>query len=101
MLSLQMLARHPERVGGVVALSGFLPLNEGNRSASRPVPALLSMGDKAHLVTPDKTRAAASALRALGHEPREVSFPGGHAIPRDVMSQVRGFIEEVAQLKDP
>ncbi|MEC9073328.1 MAG: alpha/beta fold hydrolase, partial [Myxococcota bacterium] len=101
MLSLQMLARHPDRVGGIVALSGFLPLDDENTPSSRPVPALLTMGDKDHLVTPDRTRAAATSLRALGHQPREVSFPGGHAIPREVMSQIRTFIREVAQLKAP
>ena len=101
MLSLQMLARHPDRLGGIAALSGFLPLDDGNTSSTRAVPALLSMGDKDHLVTPDRTRAAAASLRALGHRVQEVSFPGGHAISREVMGQVRTFIRQVSQFKAP
>jgi len=101
MLSLQMLARHPDRLGGIIALSGFLPLDDQNTSSARPVPALLTMGKEDHLVTPDRTHAAAVSLRALGHHPREIVFDGGHSIPREVMAQVRTFIREVAELDPP
>lgn len=95
MLSLQMLARHPEEVGGVIALSGFLPLKEQNITSARAVPTLLTMGEHDHLVTMARTREAAQALRELGHKPEELVFTGGHAIPREVLERSRTFIQEL------
>ncbi len=92
MLALQVAARHPDRVRAVVALSGALPVTQGNAEATTPVPMLLTLGKSDTLVPPERTRAAAEALQALGHRPEVFEFQGAHQIPAVVMARVRAFV---------
>lgn len=97
MLALQAVARRPERIRAVVALSGHLPVSEGNASAEEPVPMFLSAGSRDRLVPPEKIGATAETLRELGHDPEVFHFEGRHAVPREVRDRVRGFLRDVIE----
>lgn len=94
MLALQLLARRPELVAAVAALSASLPEESGNTVAGEPVPTLLTIGVRDEMVAPERTRAALASLQALGHKPKVVEFQGGHRVPGDVVEALRAFIEE-------
>lgn len=94
MLAIQAVARHPDRFGAAVALSGYLPLEAGNVKAAEAVPLLLSAGRHDTLVSPERTSAAAKALEALGHQPEILEFDGGHSVPKPVVARVRAFLRE-------
>lgn len=92
MLALQMLADAPEHLGGVVALSGRLPLEPGAEKAAANPPALLTTGTADHIITPQSTRAAARVLSARGHGVEVFEFQGGHGVPTEVLDRVRAFL---------
>jgi phospholipase/carboxylesterase len=94
MLTIQAIARHPDRFGAGVALSGYLPLEEGNAKAAAAVPLLLSAGRHDSMISPERTTSAAKALEALGHQPEIVEFNGGHSVPKSVVARVRAFLRE-------
>ncbi|MEZ4269125.1 MAG: alpha/beta hydrolase-fold protein [Myxococcota bacterium] len=94
MLAIQAVARHPGRFGAAVALSGFLPLEDGNAKAASAVPMLLSVGRRDTIIAPERTQSAAKALEALGHQPEILEFEGGHSVPKPVVARVRTFLRE-------
>ncbi|MGM0576671.1 MAG: alpha/beta hydrolase [Myxococcota bacterium] len=94
MLAVQAVARAPERFGGAVALSGFLPVTEGNEAASEPVPLLVTAGERDRVVPPERTLEAVEALKKLGHDPEVMRFRGGHSIPKDVLARTREFLRQ-------
>ncbi len=94
MLAMQAIARHPDRFGAAVALSGYLPLEDGNAKAAVAVPMLLSVGRHDTMVSPERTTSAARALEALGHQPEILEFEGGHSVPKRVVVRVRAFLRE-------
>jgi phospholipase/carboxylesterase len=98
MLAIQSVARHPDRYAAAVALSGFLPLDQGNAKAAAAVPMLLTAGSNDSLVSPERTKLAVTALEALGHQPELLEFDGGHTIPRAAVARTRAFLREHAKL---
>lgn len=81
--------RAPERLAGLVALSGYLPLPEttaAERSpASASVPIFMGHGSQDEVVVPARGEAARDALQALGHAVDWHSYPMGHSVcPEEV-----------------
>lgn len=94
MIALQSLALHPDLFAGAAALSGFLPVDRDLPKAPPARPVLLTAGTRDTLVPPEKTRAAARTLEALGHAPKLFEFDGPHAVPARVREEVRAFLLE-------
>ena len=94
-LAMELVAASPERLLGVVALSGALPVAGTGQKAERPVPMLLTAGEHDGIIPPEATEAAAERLRGLGHTPEVYRFDGAHSIPRDVVKRVRTFVLEL------
>ena len=94
MLAMQAVAATPERFGGVVALSGSLPLPDAGARALAPVPALLTAGSFDTIVTPASTDAAAARLKELGHAPEVIHFKGAHSIARELIPRIRSFLTD-------
>src|SRR5690606_20266601 len=63
--------RAPERLAGLVALSGYLPLAESTAAersaANASVPVFMGHGSQDEVVVPARGEAARDALQALGH----------------------------------
>lgn len=76
--------RAPQRLAGLVALSGYLPLSERTESEMSPtcrgLPVFMGHGDHDSVVVPSRGVAAREDLQALGHAVQWHSYPMGHEV---------------------
>ncbi|MBL0917411.1 MAG: dienelactone hydrolase family protein [Hydrogenophaga sp.] len=93
--------RAPERLAGLIALSGYLPLPDttaAERSAANAdVPVFMAHGDDDEMVVPARGEVARDALRALGHRVDWHSYPMGHSVcPEEVEDINRWLLRALA-----
>lgn len=83
-MTLQVGLRYPERLGGLIGLSGYLPLAaklEAERHPeNRDVPIFLAHGEDDGVVTLARAAASRDALLALGHAVEWHSYPMDHTV---------------------
>lgn len=76
--------RHPERLGGLIGLSGYLPLaalTEAERhSANHGVPVFLAHGRLDPVIPIERAIASRDALLALGHPVEWHEYPMPHTV---------------------
>jgi phospholipase/carboxylesterase len=76
--------RAPQRLAGLVALSGYLPLasSTANEASAehRSLPIFMAHGARDEVVTPDRGEAARDALQALGYPVVWHSYPMAHEV---------------------
>lgn len=76
--------RAPQRLAGLVALSGYLPLAHStaaeHSAANRGVPIFMAHGEHDGVVLPERGAAARDALKALGHDVDWHSYPMAHSV---------------------
>ncbi len=74
----------PQRLAGIVGLSGYLPMAEATASArsgaSQGVPVFLAHGEQDEVVAIERGVATRDALRALGHPVDWHAYPMGHSV---------------------
>ena len=91
--------RHAERLGGVLALSCFLPLAEtveGEASpANRDVPILMAHGLHDPLIPIARARAGRDRLRALGYRVDWREYPMAHSVCPDEVRDIAGWLHAV------
>ncbi|MGI9217961.1 MAG: alpha/beta hydrolase [Hydrogenophaga sp.] len=79
--------RAPQRLAGLVALSGYLPLADATaveRSpANRDTPVFMAHGDQDDVVVPARGEAARDTLTALGQPVDWRTYPMGHEVCMD------------------
>jgi phospholipase/carboxylesterase len=81
--------RAPQRLAGLVALSGYLPLpatTAAERSpANEGLPIFMAHGDDDEIVEPFRGEATRDALQALGYPVEWHTYPMGHSVcPQEV-----------------
>lgn len=83
-MALMTALRYPERLGGVVGLSGYLPLAAATAAERSPanagLPVFLAHGTQDPVVAPARGTASRDALRALGHEVEWHDYPMPHSV---------------------
>ncbi|PZP27419.1 MAG: carboxylesterase [Roseateles depolymerans] len=83
-MTLMTALRYPERLGGAIGLSGYLPLaatTATERSAvNADLPFFLGHGTQDTVVVPPRGRAARDALQALGHPVAWHEYPMDHSV---------------------
>jgi phospholipase/carboxylesterase len=83
-VSLLTGVRHPERLGGIMGLSGYLPLadrSEAERSsASLQTPIFLAHGTHDDVIALERAEASRDALQALGYQVEWHEYLMGHAV---------------------
>ncbi len=88
--------RHPQRLAGLVALSGYLPLLERTsaerHAANADVPIFLAHGDADELVPHARGMASKAELERLGYQPQWHSYPMGHELCMEEIADIAGFI---------
>lgn len=82
--------RHPERLAGLLGMSGYLPLasvTESERhAANRDVPVFLAHGDHDPVIPLARAVATRDALVAMGHDVEWHTYPMPHAVcPQEVV----------------
>lgn len=84
-LALHAGLRAPQRLGGLAALSGYLPLStrvlQAEASAfNQRLPLFLAHGEQDEVITIDRARAARTALQTMGHLVDWHRYPMGHEV---------------------
>lgn len=100
-LTLEFAARHAQRYGGIIGLSGGLigpdgtPRDYAGSLAGTPV--FLGCSDADFHIPKERVDHTAEVLRRLGGEVTERLYPNmGHAVNEDELSFVRGLMRRVA-----
>ncbi|MEO3715400.1 alpha/beta hydrolase [Roseateles flavus] len=90
--------RHAQRLAGLVALSGYLPLagtTEAERhAANADVPLFLAHGDSDEVVPPARGLASRAELERLGFAVQWHGYPMGHEVSMEEIADVAGFIRQ-------
>jgi phospholipase/carboxylesterase len=83
-MSLLTGLRHPERLAGIIGLSGYLPLadrTQAERSeANLRTPIFLAHGTHDEVIALERAEASRDALQALGHDVEWHDYVMGHAV---------------------
>jgi len=83
-MALMTALRYPERLGGVAALSGYLPLAsttlEERSPANATLPVFMAHGTQDPVVVPARGTASRDVLRAMGHEVAWHDYPMPHSV---------------------
>lgn len=93
--SLSLVLEEPNRYAWVVALHGYLPDShvdlEPNGIEEKPIFVGAGSGDR--VIPESRSVAAADRLTEMGADVTHDSYPGGHGIGRQELSDVVAFVE--------
>jgi phospholipase/carboxylesterase len=88
--------RAPQRLAGLVALSGYLPLAaetaDAASPASREVPVFMAHGDRDEVVVIERGLAARDALTSLGHTVDWHSYPMAHEVCMEEVADLNAWL---------
>ena len=91
--------RHPERLAGIMGLSGYLPLaakTEAERSsASLQTPIFLAHGTQDEVIALDRAEASRDALQALGYQVEWHEYPMGHSVSPRELQELNAWLVRV------
>jgi phospholipase/carboxylesterase len=91
--------RHPERLAGIVGLSGYLPLAALTaaeaHAANRATPIFLAHGTQDDIVPLARAEASRDALRALGYDVQWHSYPMAHSLCMEEVGDLGQFLAGV------
>ncbi|HEX4780526.1 MAG TPA: alpha/beta hydrolase [Usitatibacter sp.] len=98
-IALQAGLRHAERLGGIVALSTYLPL-EGSlqpeaSAANRQVPILMVHGTQDPVIPLALAESSLRTLRGHGYEVDWHTYPMPHAVCAEEVSDIGEFLQKV------
>jgi phospholipase/carboxylesterase len=88
--------RHPERLAGLVGLSGYLPLADAT-AAERPVanaglPVFLAHGRFDDIIPIARAAASRDALQALGHPVEWHEYPMPHSVCAEELADLNAWL---------
>lgn len=91
--------RHPQRLGGILALSGYLPLAShlpGERSAANhDIPLFMAHGLSDPVVALDRAQASRDALVRLGYRVQWHTYPMPHSVHPAEIDDIGHFLRAV------
>jgi phospholipase/carboxylesterase len=91
--------RYPERLGGLVAMSGYLPLAASTAAerhdANALVPIFMAHGRKDAMVTMERGLAARDALTALGYNIAWHDYPMEHSMCMEEVTELNHWLLKV------
>jgi phospholipase/carboxylesterase len=95
-MSLLTGLRHKERLGGIVGLSGYLPLaatTAAERSDSNALtPIFMGHGQQDNVITIDRGRASRDALQALGCDVEWHEYPMAHSVCAQEIADLNAWL---------
>jgi len=98
-LTLHTALRHPFKLAGIMALSGYLLLPERlgreRAPANAHTPIFMAHGVDDSVVLPRRGEEARDALRALGHPVQWHSYPAEHNVTADEVQDMAAFLRQV------
>ncbi|CAM3589008.1 dienelactone hydrolase family protein [Bordetella sputigena] len=91
--------RLPEKLAGMMALSGYLPLLDlaaaERQGANADTPIFLAHGEYDPVVDIARATASRDMLRSLGHDVRWHTYPMQHSVCAEEVADMRDFLVEV------
>lgn len=90
--------------GGLLALSGFIPVVDGFKPAlegREGLPVLIHHGRNDPVIEVGFAERAASALSGAGLRPRLLLSDAGHALPPEIIAELRDFVAAATVGKVP
>lgn len=91
--------RAPQRLAGLVGLSGYLPLastlTAEASAANRDVPLFLAHGSEDDIVVPARGLATRDALQAMGYGVAWHSYPMGHTLCPEEVADLQAWLLQV------
>ena len=98
-IALQTGLRHAERLGGIMALSTWLPLAaslEAERHAiNRDLPIFMVHGTHDEMIGLDRAKQSRARLEALGYAPECHQYPMGHAVCPEEIGAIADWLGRV------
>ena len=95
-LALHTALRHPERLGGVLALSTYLPLASRLADEAHPanaaVPVFMAHGAYDMVVPPALGEGSRDALRARGYDVEWRTYPMPHSVCAEEIADARAWL---------
>lgn len=96
--------RHPSRLAGIMALSGYLPLAgqlAGQASAAnRGLPIYMAHGTADPMIPIARAQASCDALQALGYPVQWHSYPMQHSVHPRELQDIAQFLQSVLAPQD-
>ncbi len=95
-MALMTALRYPERLGGAVGLSGYLPLagtTAAERSAANAdLPIFMAHGTQDPIVVPARGTASRDALQALGYSVEWHDYPMPHSVCMEEINDLNAWL---------
>ena len=91
--------RYPERLGGLAALSGYLPLADTTaaerHAANADVPIFMAHGKRDGVITLDRAVASRDALNKLGYRIEWHEYPMEHSVCMEEVQAIDSWLRQV------
>ena len=91
--------RHPNRLAGIVCMSGYLPLaatTESERAhANALTPIFMAHGSHDNVVVPQRGRDSCALLRALGYDVEWHEYPMAHSVCMEEVQDLNAWLLKV------
>ncbi|HEY4317807.1 MAG TPA: alpha/beta hydrolase [Herbaspirillum sp.] len=98
-MTLQTGLRHPQRLAGLLCLSGYLPLRDlvaAERSAvNQDIPIFMAHGQADNVVPPDRAEQSRDMLQALGYKVQWHSYPMAHSVCAEEVADISKWLQGV------
>lgn len=95
-IALQTGLRHPERLGGILALSTYLPLAATlaaeRDTANRSLPVFMAHGTLDPMIPIARARASRAALEALGYAVEWQEYAMPHSVCGEEIADIAGWL---------
>ncbi|MFG6468626.1 alpha/beta hydrolase [Roseateles sp. BYS87W] len=95
-MALMTALRYPERLGGAVGLSGYLPLAAHTAVERAPanaaLPLFMAHGTQDTVVVPARGAASRDALRTLGHPVAWHAYPMPHSVCAEEIADLNAWL---------
>ena len=104
-IALQTGLRHPERLGGIVALSAYLALEDSldaeAASANKSTPIFMAHGTEDPIVPLALAEASQRALRMRGYDVEWRTWPMPHALCAEEVEAIGAFLARIYGVGEP
>ena len=95
-MALALQALHPNSVAGVVALSGYFPVEYlGDTSDLANCPVFIGHGTVDHIIPIESGRKSRDVLKSSGAQITYREYPMGHQVSEDEMTDVRRWLNKI------
>ncbi len=98
-MTLQTGLRHPEKLAGLLCLSGYLPLHETvtaeRHNANHDTPIFMAHGSSDPVIPIDRAEKSRDMLQAMGYQVEWHEYPMPHSVCMEEVEAIGGWLKRV------